>query len=243
MLKNPAQLRKNVRSVQPEHSPTLQAFQVPEEPRLVAAIETYLSRLHDQLANGTLPAGRAGGQVKVYLLGRYRRDAELLAPQWATRFGQRLEIEFRTVHGSKGLEADYVILPRLTRGGYGFPSGIEDDPVLQLAMPEGDAFPHAEERRLFYVALTRARRAVTLFTVKGRESGFITELVKQRQLTLLDMDGPPSETRLCPRCQQGTLVVRTRRSDGNRFLGCSRFPSCRHTSNLPQVSTKRTPYS
>ena len=239
VLKNPAQLRKSVRSVQPEHPPTLQAFQVPEDSRLRAAIETYLSRLHDQLANGTLPSGRAGGPVTVYLLGRYRRDAELLAPQWATRFGQRLKIEFRTVHGSKGLEADYVILPRLTRGSYGFPSGIEDDPVLQLAMPEGDAFPHAEERRLFYVALTRARRAVALFTVQGRESEFVTELVKQQQLTLLDLDGIPSETRLCPRCQQGTLVVRTRRSDGSRFLGCSRFPACRHTSNLPQVSTMR----
>ncbi|MOA62300.1 DNA topoisomerase I [compost metagenome] len=83
---------------------------------------------------------------------------------------------------------------------------------------------------------------MTLFTVKGRESGFVTELIKQQQLALLDMEGEPTETRLCPRCQQGTLVVRARRSDGNRFLGCSRFPQCNYTSNLPQVGAKRRPY-
>ncbi|MCY1459614.1 Topoisomerase DNA binding C4 zinc finger [compost metagenome] len=55
------------------------------------------------------------------------------------------------------------------------------------------------------------------------------------------MEGEPTETRLCPRCQQGTLVVRSRRSDGNRFLGCSRFPACRHTSNLAQAHAK-APY-
>ena len=67
-----------------------------------------------------------------------------------------LDVTFQTVHSSKGLEADHVIIPGLSRGG--FPSTKEDDPLLRLALPEGDDFPHAEERRLFYVALTRARR-------------------------------------------------------------------------------------
>lgn len=49
-----------------------------------------------------------------------------------------------------------------------FPNNRADDPVLALAMPEGDDFPLGEERRLFYVALTRARRTVAMFTALHR---------------------------------------------------------------------------
>jgi DNA helicase-4 len=48
------------------------------------------------------------------------------------------------------------MLLNVTKGILGFPSQIVDDPVLQLAMPQPDVFPMAEERRLFYVAITRA---------------------------------------------------------------------------------------
>lgn len=48
------------------------------------------------------------------------------------------------------------MLPNVSSGTFGFPSEVVDDPVLSLAMAEADPFPHAEERRLFYVALTRA---------------------------------------------------------------------------------------
>lgn len=70
----------------------------------------------------------------------------------------------------------------LTAGG--FPSAIEDDPLLTLAMPAAEQFPHAEERRLFYVALTRTRRSVLLLTLTNRESPFLLELIKQRQVAL-----------------------------------------------------------
>jgi DNA helicase-4 len=62
------------------------------------------------------------------------------------------------------------MMPNLTTGTYGFPSDIADDPVLHLAMPSPDTFTHAEERRLFYVALTRGRREVTLITPTQRIS-------------------------------------------------------------------------
>ena len=71
-------------------------------------------------------------------------------------------ISFRTVHSSKGLEADHVILPNLTTGTFGFPSQIVVDPVLTLAMAADDEFAHAEERRLFYVSITRAKNELYL---------------------------------------------------------------------------------
>ncbi len=156
------------------------------------------------------------------MLGRYRFDRNLVPRgTWPG-----LEISFRTVHSSKGLEADYIIVANLTAGTYGFPSTVQDDPVLSLAMSDPDVYPHAEERRLFYVALTRARRQVTLLTVAGQESPFVVELVKDEQVELVRSPGLPPQP--CPGCGEGTLVVRS--GPYGPFLGCSTFPRCRHTA-------------
>ena len=74
-------------------------------------------------------------------------------------------------------------------------------------------YPFAEERRLFYVALTRARRQAILIGVEGKESAFVAELLDDKRLELsplstVDLSEP------CPRCGQGVLVVRKRRADG-----------------------------
>jgi DNA helicase-4 len=232
VLKNPAQITKSVYSSQTEYPPTIQVFQVQDENHIRSAMETYLAQLHEGVANGSVPAGKEKhGIVEVFVLGRYRKDNEFVLPQWERRFGDRLSVKFMTIHGSKGLEADYVILPRLIKGAYGFPSTIEDDPILQLAMPQGETYTHAEERRLFYVALTRAKRSVVLITVEHRVSDFIVELMKDHHIEVWDIDGGLAKTVICPKCQQGTLVQRTRRSDGSKFWGCNRFPKCGYTLN------------
>ena len=95
-----------------------------------------------------------GEPSSVLILGRYN----FLRDNAKHGEFQSLNINFRTIHSSKGLEADYIIVLGLTNGQFGFPSEIADDPVLALAMPESESFPFAEERRLFYVALTRAEK-------------------------------------------------------------------------------------
>ena len=82
-----------------------------------------------------------------------------------------------TIHRSKGLEGDYVIITGLTADKYGFPSEIEGDPLLDLVLAKPDRYPNAEERRLFYVALTRARHQVHLLVDRTRPSSFAVELV------------------------------------------------------------------
>ena len=100
--------------------------------------------------------------------------------EWRTQFPV-LDISFKTAHSSKGLQADYVILLGLHTGSYAFPSEISDDPLLQLVMPQAESFPNAEERRLFYVAMTRARHCVYLLGGRDSPSAFRTELVNDNK--------------------------------------------------------------
>ena len=102
----------------------------------------------------------------VFVLGRYRFDRDLVPAEIPTN----LDVSFSTVHTSKRLEADYFTVPNTAVGTGGFPSEIEDDPVLDLAMTESDTFLHAEERRLFYVALTRARLTAVLISALSSPS-------------------------------------------------------------------------
>jgi DNA helicase-4 len=133
-----------------------------------------------------------------------------------------LKIEFRTAHGSKGLEAEYVFVLNVVEGTRGFPSQIQDDPALQLAMPTPEPFPYAEERRLFYVAMTRARKQVRFYTTLGQPSQFLVELAKASALTIQPVDGEALEP--CPQCGAGVLQLRLGKYGS--FHGCSRFPGC-----------------
>lgn len=86
------------------------------------------------------------------------------------------DIDFLTVHRSKGLGYDNVIIINLSEGKYGFPSQIEDDPIMHLVTYRDEDIEFAEERRLFYVALTRTKNRVYIFAPNDNPSRFLTEL-------------------------------------------------------------------
>ena len=107
-----------------------------------------------------------------------------------------------------------------------FPSKIDDDSLLALVLPpvRGKPYPFAEERRLFYVAMTRARLGAYLVTDSIRPSVFIDELMRESpELRLVGQLDPE-----CPRCPSGRLVP----SQSGRNLRCSNFPFCEHLSPL-----------
>jgi DNA helicase-4 len=225
VLKNPAQIEKKVASTQPEYPHPIRAFQVDEDSKIQGAVDKYLRSLCHAIANGKVPAS-GNRRISVFVLGRYRKDQQYLPADWEQKYGKHLSVTFSTIHGSKGLEADYVILPRIVCGPYSFPSTIEDDPVLQLAMPSNDTHPFAEERRLFYVALTRARRSVVLITVKNKLSEFLVELVHDKQVEVLGINGQAVNTQVCPKCKTGSIVQKNGKYGA--FKGCNNFPSCRY---------------
>lgn len=222
--KNPAQFKKVMRS---SHLEAGVPVKVLASDDATAALARYLRDLSEGVANGTVPAG-ASGTVTIDVLGRYHSDRSVMP----CRLPRNLDVTFRTMHSSKGLEAEYVVLPCMVTGTNGFPSTITDDPVLHLSMPVPDTYEHAEERRLFYVALTRARRAVTLITEPRRMSPFITELIGDNQVAVENnvASGQPTRIEVCPACKKGTLVERKGRY--GKFLGCSAYPRCTHTRNI-----------
>lgn len=89
-----------------------------------------------------------------------------------------LKIKHLTVHKSKGLEADYAIVDYVNRKWwYTFPSNIDDDPILELCMNQNNySYPFAEERRVFYVAITRWKNKVYIIHDKNSESTFVRDI-------------------------------------------------------------------
>ncbi|TSH96324.1 AAA family ATPase [Verticiella sediminum] len=244
--KNPAQIGKAVRSDAPSREPVVQAFEVAGRAQLSEAIDDFLRRLCERIrrethagTDATQPASamlrksrpasaEPSRKCSVFVLGRYHSDAAYLPTNWRSRYGKWLELGFLSIHLAKGSEADYVILPAMlgAERGLGFPDTRQDDPVLALAMPSADAYPDSEERRLFYVALTRARRSVALFTVKGERSRFLRELVSEHRLTVTMLHTDAQADTACPACGQGVIVTRT--GAYGDFACCSNYPACEY---------------
>ncbi len=89
-----------------------------------------------------------------------------------------IKMKYLTVHKSKGLESEVVIIINLYDDILGFPSKLEDDKILSLVSPKIDDYKYSEERRLFYVALTRTKSKVYLYIPQYRKSVFVSEIKK-----------------------------------------------------------------
>ena len=132
--------------------------------------------LHRALSQIEAEYGAEGRRPSVLLLARNNKDRPQLAPLRKAYPG--LKLASRTVHAAKGLEADYCVIVGMKGGAYGFPSEIEDDAVLDVVRSDLETYPHAEERRLFYVALTRAKRRAYVLEGPGPRSIFVDELLQ-----------------------------------------------------------------
>lgn len=125
-----------------------------------------------------------------------------------------LKITFLTAHKSKGLQADYVFIINNLNSRMGFPSKIQDAPILDLLLENNDRYPFAEERRLFYVAFTRAKKKVLLLTVKNKESEFANEIIKRYSKELKNRKYE------CPLCGGSLIKISGQYGD---FFGCSNY--------------------
>ena len=149
---------------------------------------TAIDRVIGQIVEANKAEGKPANS-SILLIGRYGFDASNLARTGRYTYNDKtgevksmafpdIDITFLTAHRSKGLGFDNVIIINATNGTYGFPSMIEDDPVLQLVIHSDRTIEYAEERRLFYVAMTRTKNRVYIVVPQNRPSRFIAELVQ-----------------------------------------------------------------
>jgi DNA helicase-4 len=214
VLQNPAQLQKTVVPAGVAQSPALRV------------VPTYKHDADTKLKEAlqAVPGpDDANEKPTVLLLGRYRHLRPDNLPKILREF-PNLAISFKTIHASKGLEADHVIVLGLFRGRTGFPSEIVDDPLLGLVSPEAEPFENAEERRVMYVALTRARHTVTLMSSASKQSAFVTEMLDDPNYGIIGAEGQSDQIHICGECGGHLLAFPTK--DGGMWYRCEHANLC-----------------
>ena len=181
----------------------------------------------------------------VFFIGRYNFDIDLLKSDLRLKLKYDnqsqvtqvilpsrpdLKMAFYTAHRSKGLQADYVFVINTRDTHMGFPSRVDNPPLVEALLEKADKYDFAEERRLFYVTITRARKKAYFVTAGNNISPFVTELKEQFG------DEIKKEAWTCPQCGGKLKVV-----DGKygRFIGCSNYSNgCRFRRTISQNKTQ-----
>lgn len=192
VMKNPAQKKKTIKTPEGDQKKTYLNFvsYESEENGVMKRVEEIVK---------SLPIDDS-----ILLMGRYNYDAASVGFKGKIDHSDNRikvniagrDIFFLSVHSAKGLEADHIILINCNQGAYGFPSLIEDDPILDFVLSRSEQYPFAEERRLFYVAMTRAKKRMYILYDQQRPSPFIGEF-------LLKLE---NGSYLCPKCLEGKII-------------------------------------
>jgi DNA helicase-4 len=227
ILKNPNQQRKELKAADISKSTN---YKIAYSNTDIQDDSFALKQVFDELINKdkNLP------KKEILILGRYTFDIDRLKNEqsffqinkatgsikYKTKTDDKKEIEieaqFMTVHKAKGLEADIIIVINCNSGNYGFPSEMSDDTVLNLLLSESDQFENGEERRLFYVAMTRAKETLILITDSAYKSKFIAEL---------EIDNGNTSIKKCPRCKTADLRLKSGVTNDKKwsFYSCTNY--------------------
>ena len=212
ILKNPSQIKKEITSsINNKLSPIGVFFD--EE-------EFLLEQILKKITSKKNPSS-------ILVLGRYKNSK----PQILEKYSNQ-NIQFKTIHSSKGEEADYVIINLINSPSYKFPSEIMDDPLLNLVIEDNETYPFAEERRLFYVALTRAKKQIFLIDSDQEPSSFTIEVINDFNPSIKQVN-TMKKIYGCKKCNNGIMrYVQSKENKFKPFYSCTNFPVCKNSYNL-----------
>lgn len=171
--KNENQVKKNIVAKKPKHIEPIRFF----------SVEKYSTKYLLKIIEN-IPKDK-NNKKTVYILVRNNHTIRSLTTgkfliDFKTLEKARPDLEFKwnTIHSTKGLEKDYVIILGNDSGSRGFPMWWGEDPLISIFLPDDDRFLYSEERRVMYVAMTRAKNT-TYFVHKTLEpSNFVAEIIE-----------------------------------------------------------------
>ncbi len=226
IMQNPNQIKKYLNSG------------IPAEKSVLGVLEGYndgdiLQKIARELEE--LPKDSS-----VFFLGRYNFDADFLKSFFEAHYDNRdgaisltytkrrdLKMKYYTAHKSKGLQADYVFIVNNRALYMGFPSKINNPSLVERLLEMEDSYPYAEERRLYYVALTRAKKKVYIVLQGNNVSPFAQEIIPKRDDMVfkysMDERSPSADKQsllVCPKCGGRLRKVKGLYGD---FYGCSNY--------------------
>lgn len=171
VMKNPEQYTKHIHSHEQVKDP--QVFILDATPSDIA----NNSNMGEQAAKVATKIRENDPEGEILVLARYNYLLDD-AREELNKLKIKRNVRFLTFHGSKGLEGDYSIILGLVKKRMGFPNEQKNDELVDALLPAVDGFEHSEERRLMYVALTRARKKAYLITDSSAPSVFVKELME-----------------------------------------------------------------
>lgn len=188
---------------------------------------------------------RENNKSRILIMGRYKNDindliiTNLFASEndkIISKIVPNADIDYLTIHSAKGLGYDNCILLNLSNDKHGFPSRIEDEPIIKLIKPSYDeGIDYPEERRLFYVALTRTKNKIYLLTPKNHISSFINEIKDYDNVKIIDNSSINNITGYaCKNC--GTYLNSEKYEDTDYLL--FKCYNCGLITTMPMVQEK-----
>ena len=242
--KNTAQIQKSLKSPKVITDPVIiytydsrtKKFGGNANYNLAKAVETSL----EQIIEFNNREGKDSKKQEILLLGRFGFDGKNLEKSGLFEFkdfGNKvkslkypyLKITFMTAHASKGLGYDNVIVINGKNETYGFPSKIENDPVLNFVIKRDDFIESAEERRLFYVAMTRTKNRVYFIAPESNPSEFLLEIKHDYKNVVLkgkwneEISDSINYKKICPMCGY-PLQKKVKNAYGLRLWICMNDP-------------------
>lgn len=169
IMKNKYQMKKKLKSNKKIKKPIKLIYYKNKK----ASFEKLILDIYSKNKSKIMILGRNNNDIYKYLNSNFKLENQNII----YIKNQKIKIRYLTVHKSKGLEEENVIIINLENKINGFPSKIESSNILKYVLNEKDNYPYEEERRLFYVALTRTKNNVYLFVNKKNESIFVKEIV------------------------------------------------------------------
>ena len=170
ILKNKKQLKKKLKSTKHNYKPIKIIY---EKENILEYLIEYLTK---KGITNILILGRNNQDIHKYLTKNLIINKDIITYE----HNKNISIRYLTVHKSKGLESDYIIILNLLDSTLGFPNKIKNNEIIDL-LNRSNINPLDEERRLFYVALTRTKNDVYLIIPYKNKSEFVNEIIEDNQ--------------------------------------------------------------